>query len=277
MLTRRYHGLFVVALDPPLGRRVLLNKFDASAEYGSKHVDLRRIAGTTERWRRAVTDIVDFHLDGPVPVWTYAFADALLERRMWMERDAQVTYVEWRLRDASGPIELCLKALLTIAIITRSRVHTTSRASRRSKASLQRCAWGRDELVPARKRWHLEPANEWYYGFRYDAEIARGLDAIEDLYHALTIRASCPRPGATLFVRVALDPRDAVPPTRMSTNAHLLDLWRQCAPTLTKRPAWIEQLVLAADAFIVAREVDGTPARRSSPAIIGSAIGGATR
>jgi predicted glycogen debranching enzyme len=93
-LTRRYHGLFVAALDPPLGRRVLLNKFDTSARYNDTTVDL-----SSNRWHdgtlapRGDQTIVDFHLDGSVPVWTYAFADALLERRIWMEPDGCPDYV----------------------------------------------------------------------------------------------------------------------------------------------------------------------------------------
>ena len=85
-LTRRYHGLFVAALEPPLGRRVLLNKFDASALYNGIHVDL-----SSNQWHDGTVaphgdrTIVDVHLDGRVPMWTYAFADALLERRIWMD------------------------------------------------------------------------------------------------------------------------------------------------------------------------------------------------
>jgi predicted glycogen debranching enzyme len=260
-LTRRYHGLFVVALDPPLGRRVLLNKFDASAEYGGNHVDL-----SSNRWHdgtlapRGDQTIVDFHLDGSVPVWTYAFADALLERRIWMEPDAQVTFVEWRVRDASGPIELSLKAY-----VNDRDYHALTRAY-----DVAGVAQIEGELATLRMgngtSWYLrasgaqlEPANEWYYGFRYDAETARGLDDTEDLYHALTIRAQLPEAGATLLVRVALDPRDTVATDPHANERDLLDRWRNAHPRLTQAPAWIEQLVLAADAFIVERTVDGTP------------------
>ncbi len=259
-LTRRYHGLFVAALDPPLGRRVLLNKFDASAEYGGKHVDL-----SANRWHdgalapRGDQTIVDFHLDGRVPVWTYALADALLERRIWMEPDAQVTYVEWRVRDASGPIELTLKAY-----VNDRDYHALTRAY-----DIAGVAQVEGELATLRMgngtSWYLRasgaqlaPANEWYYGFRYDAETARGLDDTEDLYYALTIRAQLPNAGATLLVRVALDPDDTAPTDPHVREGELLDCWRKAHPRLTQAPAWIEQLVLAADAFIVARTVDGT-------------------
>src|SRR5512147_2546456 len=40
VLTRRYHGLLVVALKPPLDRKLLLVKLDETVEYDSESVDL---------------------------------------------------------------------------------------------------------------------------------------------------------------------------------------------------------------------------------------------
>src|SRR5579864_8752524 len=43
--TRCYHGLLVAALRPPLGRTLLVAKFDESARYGGERFDL-----ATNRW-----------------------------------------------------------------------------------------------------------------------------------------------------------------------------------------------------------------------------------
>ena len=260
-LTRRYHGLLVAALEPPLGRRVLLNKFDASVQYNGTQTDL-----SSNRWHdgtlapRGDHTIVDFRLDGRVPVWTYAFADALLERRIWMEHGAHVTYVEWRVRDASAPIDLALKAY-----VNDRDYHALTRAY-----DVANVAQIDGELATLRMgngtTWYLrapgatfEPAHDWYYGFRYDAETARGLDDTEDLYHALTIRAQLAQAGATLRVRIALDALDAPPSDPYAQEGALLERWRTAHPRMTQAPPWIEQLVLAADAFIVARAVGGAP------------------
>src|SRR5713101_8372445 len=45
MPTRRYHGLLVAALKPPLGRTLLATKFDETVEY-----DARSYALATNRW-----------------------------------------------------------------------------------------------------------------------------------------------------------------------------------------------------------------------------------
>jgi glycogen debranching enzyme len=43
--TRCYHGLLVAALQPPLGRTLLLAKLDEAARYGARQFDL-----ATNRW-----------------------------------------------------------------------------------------------------------------------------------------------------------------------------------------------------------------------------------
>ncbi len=40
LLSRRYHGLLIAALDPPLGRTLLLTKLDETATYDGLHYPL---------------------------------------------------------------------------------------------------------------------------------------------------------------------------------------------------------------------------------------------
>ena len=56
--------------------------------------------------------IESFRLEGTTPVWTFAFADALLEKRIWMEHGANTTYVQYTLVRASRPLRLAAKVLV---------------------------------------------------------------------------------------------------------------------------------------------------------------------
>src|SRR5467141_3086603 len=67
LLSRRYHGLLVAALEPPLGRQLSTNRW---------------ADGTVAP--RGYREIERFTLDGTTPVWTYAIADARVEKRIWM-------------------------------------------------------------------------------------------------------------------------------------------------------------------------------------------------
>ncbi len=83
--TRRYHGLFVPALQPPLGRTVLVSKLNdrlalsgrefplSSNEYGDGTID-----------PHGYRNIESFRLDWGIPTWTFAVAEGLLEKRVWM-------------------------------------------------------------------------------------------------------------------------------------------------------------------------------------------------
>ena len=112
-LTRRYHGLLVAALTPPVDRTVLVTKFDEIVEYAGTHTAL-----AANRWADGTVapegyqHIESFRLDGTTPVWTYAAADALIEKRVWMEQGQNTTYVRYEVLRATGPLTLRLEAFV---------------------------------------------------------------------------------------------------------------------------------------------------------------------
>jgi len=85
--TRRYHGLLVAALQPPVGRTQLVSAIDEIAHYAGEDFSL-----ATHRWASGAVEpkgfllLEDFRLEGSTPVWTYALSDALLEKRIWMRQ-----------------------------------------------------------------------------------------------------------------------------------------------------------------------------------------------
>src|SRR5919198_6669598 len=113
VLTRRYHGLLIAALQPPLGRTLLLTKLEETARYAGRDYALG-----ANRWASGVVDptgfrhLERFHLEGTTPVWTFACADALLEKRVWMHQGANTTYISYRVRRGTAPVTLVAKALV---------------------------------------------------------------------------------------------------------------------------------------------------------------------
>ena len=120
VLTRRYHGLLVAALHPPLGRTVMAAKVDEVVEYAGG-----RYALGADRWAddtlapQGYHHLRHFRLDGTSPVWTYAAGEARLEKRVWMEPGANqilaVSLAESPLSPARqrGVVEACARELLT--------------------------------------------------------------------------------------------------------------------------------------------------------------------
>ena len=113
-LTRSYHGLLVAALEPPVARTVLV----AGSVDGSTYEGVRYPLSTHEFGDDVITPdgyryVESFRLEGTLPVWTFAVADALIERRVWMAYGANTTFVTYHLLRGSLPVDLEVTPLVT--------------------------------------------------------------------------------------------------------------------------------------------------------------------
>ncbi len=112
-LTRRYHGLLVAALKPPVGRTQMVAKLEETVRFDGKDYLLG-----TNRWSSGAIEpkgylhIESFRLEGTAPVWRFAVGGALLEKRIWMRQGENTTFVQYTLLRSCGPIELEIKALV---------------------------------------------------------------------------------------------------------------------------------------------------------------------
>jgi len=263
--TRCYHGLLVAALDPPAGRVLLLAKLDESARYASQQFEL-----ATNRWADGTVspagyrNIERFHLEGTTPVWTFALADALLEKRVFMRSGANTTYVLYRLARASSPVELSIKAL---AGDCREHCVTLARATPMNVTPLKNglkivgpdCATPFYVLSDSAK---ASPAGEWYRNFDLAAERSRGLPDRTDYFLAGEFRALI-LPGGSLTIVATTDAQSSLSgedafARRQSESIRLLDSFRTANNESSEPPSpAILQLVLAADQFISARPAQG--------------------
>ena len=270
-VTRRYHGLLVAALQPPVGRTQLVTGLDEIVRYGGVDCSL-----STHQWASGVVDpkgflnIESFRLEGMTPVWTYALADALLEKRIWMRHGENTTYVEYSLLRASSPIEMELKALVNYRDF-----HASTHASdwrmniNPVQDGVQVIAF--DGATPFYLKCAgavCQPQHEWYRSYFLPVEKERGLDDQEDLLFAASFRVKLKVGTSVTFVgstltEAGLDGSGA----RAETTARetkLLESWHaESEKIAAESPAWQPQLVLAADQFIVKRSLPQHPDGRS--------------
>ena len=113
-LTRRYHGLLVAALKPPLGRTVLVSRMEERVTHGERTIDL-----STNRWTdgsispKGYRSICEFRLEGTIPVWTFDIGGARLQKRIWMEQGFNTTHIRYDLVDNAGPVTLLAEPWVT--------------------------------------------------------------------------------------------------------------------------------------------------------------------
>lgn len=270
-LTRCYHGLLIAALHPPLGRALLVAKLDETARYAGRTFEL-----ATNRWAGGAVapegfrHIEEFHLEGTTPVWTFALGDALLEKRVFMRRGANTTYVHYRLSRASERVQLTLKALVNDCAF-----HCVTQAGD-GKMDVSLIERGvrvraREAATPFYVRssaGEVRVAGEWYRNFDLAAERARGLVDHSDHFLACEFAATL-APGATLTVVASTDATesldgDAALAARGEAERERLREFSAANPAVSKdAPEEIAQLVLAADQFIVARPLPDSAGAKS--------------
>ncbi len=264
-ITRGYHGLLVAAIRPPVDRRLMLVKLDETLTYRGTSYDL-----TTNRWAGGAIspqghkNIQSFALEGSIPCWRFACADALLEKRIWMVPGANTTYVAYTLISATEPVQLSASAIVDNRIF-----HNTGQVAWpvnvQSLADGVKITSGGADALPLTLRMQsstVSPASQLYQNFYLPAETARGLRDSDDHVHAATFTASL-APGATLMFLASAetDPEfDAQAlQNAKARDQQLLSRWTAArAPkAVVPAPAWMEQLVLAADQFLVHRQPNG--------------------
>ena len=264
-LTRRYHGPLVAALEPPLGRTLLVAKIEDRVEYGGSTHEL-----SVNRWADGTIApsghlaLERFSLDGTTPVWTYACHEALVTRRVWMEPGANTTYVRYTLLRGPEP------AVLDLGVLVNHRdYHGSTRGGWTMDVAPVEHGMKVTAFPGARSLRLLSggataaAAHAWYHGFHLARERERGLDALEDHLHAATFRASLsPGQSVTLVLSTESEPSldgEAAWRRRVHYDEGVVAGWRNAQPQSRTAPAWIERLIRAADQFIVRRATAEEP------------------
>jgi predicted glycogen debranching enzyme len=269
VLTRRYHGLLIAALQPPVGRTLLLTKLDETVTYDSQDYPL-----FANRWADGTVEppgfhhLERFHLEGTTPVWTFALADALLEKRVWMQAGANTTYVRYSLRRGSSPLVLKIKALVNHRdhhSSTHVKDQTLDLAVEKVRhglcitASVSQCPFYLLSEAASNTLRH-----QWYPGFFLSVEDYRGQDPLDDNLYAGCFEATLePGESLTLVASTNAGPNLDGASAYGERQAYEERLLEQAKPNLETAPPAVEYLVLAADQFIVHRSLPDKSEGRS--------------
>lgn len=253
MNTRRYHGLLVAALRPPLERTLMVAKLDAVAIYRGRRFELatNEYADGTIAPRGYVL-LDSFRLDGAMPVWTWQIGDALLEQRIWMAHGSNTTYVQFSVVRASEPLQLELTPLCTYRDYhSQHRGHRETLVTQLGNGVRVDAYFGAQPYRLLADRGTCAVAPEWYWNFKHRAETERGLDDLEDLFQParFTMTLAAGESGAMTLTAGDAEPLPAAQALRQEFERQAALL--QLAPDA---PESFTQLALAADQFIVQRQ-----------------------
>ena len=189
--TRRYHGILLAALHPPVGRTQLVAALDEIIDCGGKSYEL-----AAHKWASGAVApqgfqyIESFRLDGTIPTWIYALGDARLERRIWMRQGGNTTYVRYALLSGSSPLEFHAKALVNYRD-HHSATHAGDWQMRVASVNHGVGVLAYDGAAPfylLSAEAAADPRHIWYRDCFFQAERERGLDDHEDHLFAAQFR-----------------------------------------------------------------------------------------
>ena len=243
--TRRYHGLLVVATDPPLGRQLGLASLDPVLVLPSG----ARVALGVHEWSggsvapRGHELLESFTIVDGLPRWRWRVGDVVLERTLAMQHGTPSLAVVHRLLAGPG-VRLELQALCT---------WRDAHGERHAGGPLlsQQVSGGAVIENSYRLRgpgW--EPTGEWYLGVHARAEAERGLNADEDLWFAGRFSADL-SVGDTTEVSVWAGDLSTEPPPASRVVVDAVERAHQLVIRGRASDAVDATLLLAADSFVV--------------------------
>lgn len=189
--TRRYHGLLVAALKPPVARFVLLSKLEETLV-----VDGRRYELSANRYPGVIHPqgylyLTGFRLD-PFPVFTYDVDGVVVEKSVWMVHGENSTVIEYEFTNlpAGADVGLELRPLIAFRDF-HGLTHENDALDRHVEIEEGRAVVtpydGLPSLCLAHEANEVVPEGSWYRQFEYTVERERGLDFVEDLFNPLTL------------------------------------------------------------------------------------------
>ena len=255
---RRYHGLLVAALTPPVGRTVLVGGLVEWAGYGGGRYPLSTheyVDGTIDP--RGYAHQRAFTLEGMLPIWEFELADAILEKRVWMPYGANTTCVRYRLIRAAGPVDLEITPLVTYRdfhSLRSGQGWTPETVSVPGGVRIRASA----DAVPFRLSLDgaaFAATGDWYWNFLHREEAARGLDSRSDLYAPGVLRIRVlPDQSVTLVATAETAEAPAAARALEDARSRQEALLRRAG--VEAADPVVRQLTLAADQFVVARSTD---------------------
>lgn len=243
--TRRYHGLLVAALEPPVARKVLLSKLDET-------IDGRFELGVNEYpdgvlHPRGDLLLRDFHSD-PWPTWRYeAGTGIVLEKRLFLVYAEDTVVVEYELIGGGPECQLDVRPLIAFRDFHSLTHENGALDARIDQADPEAVTLKPYADLPPLRFLHnadrVEPSGYWYRRFQYSEERARGLDYEEDLFQPFTLR---------FRLTAAEQPRAAIIAT-LNPDRHPRDADQLRERERARRSKFSSTLERAADHFLVKR------------------------
>jgi len=182
--TRKYHGMFVPAMQPPVGRMVLLSRWVETVitENAAFELDCNQFYGDVHP--KGFQYLTSFKR-GLFTEFTFQTGNVILSKTVFMPHGDNTTIIRYEVKEAEKEFSLKLKPFITYR-----NFHSINRTNAQvhpdyyfENSLLQLLPYDNSpELFVSVPGALFAPHPDWYKGFVYMGERDRGMESEEDLY-----------------------------------------------------------------------------------------------
>ncbi|WP_340817807.1 amylo-alpha-1,6-glucosidase [Methanolobus sp. WCC4] len=253
MNTRKYHGLLIASLNPPVERRLMLSSLDEELIIG---VDIHKLA--VHRYPDAIyphgNEMLEKFTTHPFPTFEYIVNGITIIKQIMMIHGENTTIVRY---DIINPSEK--EAVLRILPLINNRsIHNLSSSNdlsitqeameKGTKLVSDGIPFVLAASVPYTEKEH------WYYNFEYHVEMKRGYPYREDNFNPGYFELEIEGTDASCFVIASTEPDME---WNVQTVEELFRNERERQNSLVNKKTmddtFLEKLMIAGDSFIVDR------------------------
>ncbi len=249
--TRRYHGLLVATFNPPTDRRVLVSKIEETLSVEDKQFEF-----STNQYGDVVHPKGCEYLTTferlQIPRWTFQMDKYSIVKTLFMVQGANTTVVSYQ-NTSDVPITLSLNPLL-VHRDYHSLFHQNDESNFYTEQTANQLKiyahYGAEPLFFQFSKGIFKANRDWYKKFTYFNEQERGLDFQEDAYSVGYLKVDL-EAGEECFLTFSTIENDACAWAAASRDQEIA---RIKTLQLTQNDAFLKDLVVSADQFVVQRK-----------------------
>jgi len=256
--TRRYHGLLVASLHPPVDRFVTLAKLEETLVLGEQRFELSSNQFPFTVSPKGYSFIQEFRLD-PFPCWIYNINGLFLRKSVSMVHGENTTVIRYEILNPGKQFAV----MATRPFVAFRDYHSLTAENDSIRRALEVDEPGVLQLhpyqgLPALRLHHngvgFTLDTDWYRQFEYLEELDRGLNFREDLFtHGyFSFELSAKNPQAFLVATLTEKERITLQQVEEMEAAERARR-EKIVLSLDSVDPFAQQLVLAADSFVITR------------------------
>ncbi len=181
--TRRYHGLLVAALKPPVNRHLVLSKIDESISIDGVSYNLFSYQ-TPDFIMKGYQYLQNVEINA-VPAFIYSIGDVFLEKKVCMIYGQNTVVVTYHIINGESNCSLRLTPLVNFRDyhFNSSREHMRfSQKHKDREVSIKPYDYPEDIVIKCSEGSFISQSECYFYNMDYAVERERGLHSTEDLF-----------------------------------------------------------------------------------------------